>query len=78
MKAQPSRSVSYQVELNTTFLFTFGWTVWITTVLCFGTHDVVQALNAKNQATTMPCALQSADLLALIPQGAKVCAPMQR
>lgn len=78
MKTQPSRSVSYQVELNTTFLFTFGWTVWITTVSCFGAHDVVQALSAENQGMTMPCAAQSADLLAVIPQEAKLCAPTQR
>lgn len=83
MTTQPSRSVSYQVEFNTTFFFPlvysyFGWTAQITTVLCFGAHNVVQAISAENQGAKMLRASQSADLLVLIPQGAKACAPMQR
>lgn len=82
-KTQPSSRVSYQVEFNTTFFFTLvysylGWTVRVTTVLCFGAHSVVQAVNAENQGMKTLRASQSADLLALIPQGAKACAPMQR
>jgi len=83
MKTQPSRSVSCQVEFHTTFFFTlvysyFEWTVQITTVLCFGAYNVVQVVNAENRGMKILCALHSADLLALTPQGAKACRPMQR